>query len=329
MNLLGKTLPPLASLLPFEAAARLESFSRAADELHITQAAVSRQIRGLEDNLGVKLFYRRNRAVFLTREGRELGRVVSLALQSISEGAASLRASPQRNRVVLLCQLCEAFYWLMPRLATFHQQYPQIEIQVVTCTRPITQFNDPFDVALQYPQIEIQVVTCTRPITQFNDPFDVALQSTRRASGAHALMFTACDEVFPVCSPAYLCPEQPLALPELATCTFLHHSSEPPHLMEWDEWLKAFGQSLARDARGVTFDSYPLMLQAAVEGHGMAMGWRRTASRLIESGALIRPCAESVFLPEAISVYRQQGAGNRDEVVALLAWLEAQLQSDG
>ncbi|CRM41205.1 MULTISPECIES: LysR substrate-binding domain-containing protein [Pseudomonas] len=302
MNLLGKTLPPLASLLPFEAAARLESFSRAADELHITQAAVSRQIRGLEDNLGVKLFYRRNRAVFLTREGRELGRVVSLALQSISEGAASLRASPQRNRVVLLCQLCEAFYWLMPRLATFHQQYPQIEIQVVTCTRPITQFND---------------------------PFDVALQSTRRASGAHALMFTACDEVFPVCSPAYLCPEQPLALPELATCTFLHHSSEPPHLMEWDEWLKAFGQSLARDARGVTFDSYPLMLQAAVEGHGMAMGWRRTASRLIESGALIRPCAESVFLPEAISVYRQQGAGNRDEVVALLAWLEAQLQSDG
>ncbi|MDO4235921.1 LysR substrate-binding domain-containing protein, partial [Pseudomonas sp.] len=203
---------------------------------------------------------------------------------------------------VLLCQLCEAFYWLMPRLATFHQQYPQIEIQVVTCTRPITQFND---------------------------PFDVALQSTRRASGTHALMFTACDEVFPVCSPAYLCPEQPLALAELATCTFLHHSSEPPHLMEWDEWLKVFGQSLARDARGITFDSYPLMLQAAVEGHGIAMGWRRTASRLIESGALVRPCAESVFLPEAISVYRQQGAGNRDEVVALLAWLEAQLQSDG
>ena len=302
MNLLGKSLPPLASLLPFEAAARLESFSRAADELHITQAAVSRQIRGLEDNLGVKLFYRRNRAVFLTREGRELGRVVSLALQSISEGAASLRASPQRNRVVLLCQLCEAFYWLMPRLATFHQQYPQIEIQVVTCTRPITQFND---------------------------PFDVALQSTRRASGAHALMFTASDEVFPVCSPAYLCPEQPLALAELAACTFLHHSSEPPHLMAWDEWLNVFGQSLARDARSVTFDSYPLMLQAAVEGHGMAMGWRRTAGKLIESGALVRPCAESVFLPEAISVYRQQGAGNRDEVVALLAWLEAQLQRDG
>ncbi|WDG40123.1 LysR substrate-binding domain-containing protein [Pseudomonas synxantha] len=302
MNLLGKTLPPLASLLPFEAAARLESFSRAADELHITQAAVSRQIRGLEDNLGVKLFIRRNRAVFLTQEGRELGRVVSLALQSISDGAANLRASPQRNRVVLLCQLCEAFYWLMPRLSTFHQQYPQIEIQVVSCTRPITHFDS---------------------------HFDVALQSTRRASGAHRLMFTASDEVFPVCSPAYLCPEQPLPLNELEPCTFLHHSSEPPHLMEWNEWLQVFGRVLARDARGATFDSYPLMLQAAVEGHGVAMGWRRTASRLIESGALVRPCSESVFLPEAISVYKQQGAGSRDEVEALLAWLQAQLHSDG
>src|SRR5471030_2491085 len=124
MNTLGKTLPPLASLLPFEAAARLESFSKAADELHITQAAVSRQIRGLEDNLGVKLFYRRNRAVFLTQEGRELGQVVSQALHSISDGAAGLRASTAQRRVVLLCQLCEAFYWLMPRLSTFHQQYP-------------------------------------------------------------------------------------------------------------------------------------------------------------------------------------------------------------
>jgi len=302
MNTLGKTLPPLASLLPFEAAARLESFSKAADELHITQAAVSRQIRGLEDNVGVKLFCRRNRAVFLTQEGRELARVVSQALHSISEGAATLRAAPQRNRVVLLCQLCEAFYWLMPRLSSFHQQYPAIEIQVVTSTRPLTEFND---------------------------HFDVALQSTRRASGSHPLMFTAADEVFPVCSPAYLSAQQPLSLSGLRAYTFLHHSAEPPHLMEWDSWLQVFGQTLAGDARSATFDSYPLMLQAAVEGHGIAMGWRRTASRLIESGALVRPCAESVHLTQAISVYRQQGAGSRPDVTALLAWLEAQLQNEG
>lgn len=301
MNTLGKSLPPLASLLPFEAAARLGSFSKAADELHITQAAISRQIRGLEDDLGVKLFTRRNRAVFLTHEGRELGQIVGDALRSISAGATRLRASTQGNRVVLLCQLCEAFYWLMPRLSSFHQQFPQIEIQVVTSTRPLTEFND---------------------------HFDVALQSTRRASGAHPLMFTAADEVFPVCSPAYLSGTQPLSLADLQACTLLHHSSHPPHLMEWDSWLQVFGQVLAADAHGATFDSYPLMLQAAVEGHGVAMGWRRTASRLIEGGALVRPCAESVQLPEAISVYRQQEGGDRAEVTALLTWLQAQLQDE-
>ena len=172
-------------------------------------------------------------------------------------------------------------------------------------------------------------MTSTRPLTEFNDHFDVALQSTRRASGAHPLIFTASDEVFPVCSPAYLSAEQPLALSELRTHTFLHHSAAPPHLMEWGDWLQVFGQTLAAQARSATFDSYPLMLQAAVEGHGIAMGWRRTASRLIESGALVRPCVESVHLPEAISVYRQLGAGPRSEVAALLAWLETQLQGEG
>ncbi len=302
MNTLGKTLPPLASLLPFEAAARLGSFSKAADELHITQAAISRQIRGLEDNLGVKLFSRRNRAVFLTQEGRALGRVVGEALRSISESAASLRVSPHSHRVVLLCQLCEAFYWLMPRLSTFHQQYPHIEIQVVTSTRPLTEFTH---------------------------HFDVAVQSTGRASGVHPLMFTAADEVFPVCSPGYLGAEQALSLTGLQSCTLLHHSSYPPHLMEWDSWLQVFGQAVAGDTRGATFDSYPLMLQAAVEGHGVAMGWRRTASRLIDSGALVRPCAESVHLPQALSIYRQQGEGIRAEVAALLDWLEVQLQHEG
>lgn len=301
MNTLGKALPPLASLLPFEAAARLGSFSKAGDELHITQAAISRQIRGLEDNLGVKLFYRRNRAVFLTQEGCDLARVVSGALHSISDSAASLRALSHSNRVVLLCQLCEAFYWLMPRLSAFHQQYPHIEIQVVTSTRPLAEFNS---------------------------HFDVALQSTRRASGAHPLMFTASDEVFPVCSPAYLDTTQPLALSELQACTFLHHGAEPPHLMEWDSWLQVFGQALAADARSATFDSYPLMLQAAVEGHGLAMGWQRTASGLIESGALVRPCVESVYLPEAISIYRHQDIAPRSEVTALLGWLQAQLQDE-
>lgn len=294
-------MPPLASLLPFEAAARLESFSKAADELHITQAAVSRQIRGLEDNLGLKLFCRRNRAVFLTQEGRELGRVVSAALQSVSASAVYLRESPGKNRVVLLCQLCEAFYWLMPRLSTFHQLHPHIEIQVATSTRPLAEFND---------------------------HFDVALQTTGRPSGPHVLAFTAADEVFPVCSPDYVSARQSLKLSELDLHRLLHHRATPPNFMEWDDWLQVFGQTLTGGPQNRFFDSYPLMLQAAVQGHGIAMGWRRTTAKLIENGALVRPCAESVPLPDAISVFRQQGGKDRLEVRALIDWLEQQLRGE-
>lgn len=302
MNTLGKSLPPLASLLPFEAAARLESFSKAAEELHITQAAISRQIRGLEENLGLKLFSRRNRAVFLTQEGRELGRVVSSALRSISDVAETLRQAPGKHRVVLLCQLCEAFYWLMPRLSSFHQQYPEIEIQVVTSTRPLTEFSE---------------------------HFDVALQSTGRPSGAHVLVFTATDEVFPVCSPGYLNAQEPLPVADLLHHTLLHHRATPPHWLQWEGWLQAFGQAANVNSQGAAFDSYPLMLQAAVEGHGIALGWRRTAARLIERGALVRPCAQSIPLPDAISVFRSSYAGDRAEVSALIAWLEGALESEG
>ncbi|SFG87086.1 LysR substrate-binding domain-containing protein [Pseudomonas sp. NFACC45] len=302
MNTLGKSLPPLASLLPFEAAARLESFSKAAEELHITQAAISRQIRGLEENLGLKLFSRRNRAVFLTQEGRELGRVVSSALRSISDVAETLRQAPGKHRVVLLCQLCEAFYWLMPRLSSFHQQYPEIEIQVVTSTRPLTEFSE---------------------------HFDVALQSTGRPSGAHVLVFTATDEVFPVCSPGYLNVQESLPVADLLHHTLLHHHAMPPHWLQWEGWLQAFGQAAKVNSQGAVFDSYPLMLQAAVEGHGIALGWRRTAARLIESGALVRPCAQSIPLPDAISVFRSSYAGDRAEVSALIAWLEGALESEG
>lgn len=302
MNPLGKALPPLSSLLPFEAAARLGSFSRAADELHLTQAAISRQIRGLEENLGVKLFCRRNRAVFLTPEGYELSNVVSAALQNIRSSAEGLRGASRKHQVVLLCQLCEAFYWLMPRLSLFHQRHAQIEIQVVTTTRPLTEFDG---------------------------SFDVALQSTGKASGPHALAFTASDEVFPVCSPDYLRgAAMPLTLSDLQRHTLLHHRTTPPNLMEWDSWLRRLGHILADGTRSMVFDNYPMMLQAAVEGHGIAMGWSRTADRLIESAALIRPCLESVPLPNALSIYVHERDPQRSETQALVQWLRDELQGD-
>jgi len=299
MNKLGKSLPPLASLLPFEAAARLLSFSRAAEELNLTQAAVSRQIRALEENLGISLFQRRNRAVFLTDAGREFSLTLGNALRDVASTADRLRGVAGKNEVVLLCQPCEAFHWLMPRLSDFHQQYPEIELKMVTWTSPLTDFQG---------------------------YFDVAMQSSNRDHGLHPLLFTAADDVFPVCSPAYLQGRVPLTeLDDLASHTLLHHDALPAYQLEWDTWLAKFGHEVPRSARGLSFDSYSLMLHAAVEGHGLAMGWRRTSQRMLDSGVLVAPFSQSVHLTEALSVYRRHGQARREEANLLVEWLRVEL----
>lgn len=300
MNSLSKTLPPLTSLLPFEAAARLGSFTRAAEELHLTQAAISRQIRALEENLGIALFERRNRSVFLTQAGRELGRTVSAALDSIASQADVYRREQRTNEVVLFCQLCESIYWLMPRLVRFHQRYPHIELRISASTRPLTEASD---------------------------SFDVALQTTGRASGSHSLAFTASDEVFPVCSPKYLegWGKPPLALDNLPDHHLLHHKTEPSDWLEWDDWLTRLDQPLRVGTNGTVFDSYPLMLQAAIQGHGVALGWYHTTAELLQAGTLVRPFKEHVHLASSLSIYRRDRRRTQPAVTALLEWLREEL----
>ncbi|WP_419307219.1 LysR substrate-binding domain-containing protein [Chromohalobacter israelensis] len=302
MNRLGKALPPLASLMPFEAAARLESFSRAADELHLTQAAISRQIRALEDDLGVALFERRNRGVFLTAAGREFGRTVSAALEGIAAQANALRQEVHDGVVVLFCQLCEAFYWVMPRLASLNRRHPELEVRLVTSTRPVVEHHD---------------------------YFDVALQTSGRPSGSHALAFTASDEIFPICSPGYLAAQpRPITLASLPEHCLLHHEADPPDWFEWDSWLRAMGNFAPALGNGMVFDSYPLVLQAALAGHGIALGWRRSAEHLIQSGQLVRPLSMSLPLDNALSVYTRHSAQPRAETLALLDWLQREFRRD-
>ncbi|MCE3028291.1 LysR substrate-binding domain-containing protein [Salinicola sp. DM10] len=303
MHALSRSLPPLAALLPFEAAARLESFTRAAEELHLTQAAISRQIRALERDLGVALFERRNRGVFLTPAGRELAHTLSENLGQIGRHADAIRGGERGHRVILFCQLCEAFYWLMPRLADFHRRHPEIDLKLITSTRPLSEQRD---------------------------PFDVALQTHGRPSGGHALAFTASDTILPVCSPAHPAAQQaPLAPAALTTFELLHHQAEPAEWMGWRDWFEAMGEAPPAELGGKRFDSYPLLLQAALSGHGIALGWARTTQRLIAAGELITPVDERFFQPDAIGIYVHRTSTQRYASRALLGWLEDALQQEG
>ncbi len=295
-----RDLPPLSRLASFEAAARHESFTVAAGELGLTQTAVSKQIAALEAELGVTLFERRNRAVFLTKEGREFGRVVGAALADISAETTRLRGGRQPGGLVLHCQLCEAFYWLMPRLSRFHERHPGLEVRVVSSLAPLTMSAE---------------------------PFDVAIQTSGRPSGSARLAFTASDEVFPVASPGLVSKDElPLACADLARHPLLSHRVLPQDWMDWADWFAAVGHSAPRRARTINFDSFPLVLQAAIAGQGIALGWRRTVSGLIADGKLVPVCAETVNRPTEISVFRGTRRGGHRESDALLAWLSEEFE---
>ncbi|WP_028794671.1 LysR substrate-binding domain-containing protein [Thalassobaculum salexigens] len=300
MRSIARHLPPLATLRCFEAAARHESFTLAADELGLTQAAVSKQVRQLEQDLGAALFERRNRAVFLTEDGRRLGRTVSAALGDIAAEATRIRGRPEAGEAILLCQLCEAFYWLMPRLSRFHERHPEIGLRVVSTLQPMTEATQPYDVALQ---------TASRP------------------AGSAALAFTAGDEIFPVCAPSLLAGRAlPLTPEDLAGYPLLAHSVAPQAWMEWDDWFAAIGSQQRAGSRLRSFDSFPLVLQAAVAGQGMALGWRRTVDGMLSEGKLLRPCRESVVRPAEIAVYTGPANAKRPETRALLNWLAEELR---
>ena len=301
MNKFKQSLPPLASLLPFEATVRLGSVTKAAEELNLTQAAVSRQIKALEDNLQTRLFNRRNRAVYVTADGKELSQAVYSALELLSASAMSLRDSHNSNEILLFAQLCEGLYWLMPNLSKFYQQHQNIEVKVSVSTNPLTD------------------------TTEF---FDLALQTSSRDSGNCELVFSAPDEVFPVCSPAYRDKfNNSFCLSRMTDYHLLHHKVYPQDWIDWDDWLQQHNVDTRVGFKGTVFNSYPMMIQSAIEGHGIALGWRQTTQQLINDGLLVRPFKQSLKLEDGLSLYQHANCKQREELDIFIGWLKDELQN--
>ncbi|WP_423821953.1 LysR substrate-binding domain-containing protein [Salinisphaera sp. SPP-AMP-43] len=293
MSRLRRTLPPLASLLPFEAAARRQSFTAAAAELHLTQAAVSRQIRALEQDLGVSLFTRQHRSVALTDAGAELARAIGNGLETIAATAERLRSRRDNDDVVLLTEIYMSMYWLIPRLPAFHDSHPQIRLRVNASTQPLTYAEESFDLALQ----------CgTRP------------------AGVLAPVFSVPDEVFPVCSPAVAAAGS-LSAADLADYPILHCRDDPQDgWLTWGEWLSAVGLP-GPAPEGSVFDNYPVVLQAAVMGQGIGLGWGRGLEHLLATGQLVRPMPDYLTLPRGLSVYAAPGRADDAHTATVIDWL--------
>lgn len=267
MGNLRNVLPPLHALVMFDAAARHLSFTRASEELNLTQAAVSRQIRQLEENLGVKLFVRANRKVELSAEGRAFQHGVRNALMQLRDVAEEVRNIPQTSLTVAVDQAIGGL-WLPRMLREFGQSNPGVSLRVIVSDDPAECLTEKTDVAILHGK------------GSWND-FE------------SELIFP--EEIFPVCRPSLLEGDGRVrSVDDLVRHAFIEHEDDNWDWMNWQVWLTMKGVALPIGHRKLLINNYPAFLQMACEGLGIGLGWRYFVDDYLREGLLVRPVAESV-----------------------------------
>ena len=299
-----KDLPPLEFLVAFEAAARLASFTAAAEELNLTQAAISRQIRLLEQNLGRSLFTRAHRAVRLTTEGREFQHTVTLALSHIANAARGLRAADDRAELTVAADQSVAALWLLPRLEEFQRAQGDLDIRLISSDQEADCLAEEVDLAIihgdgNWPGFEAELLLD--------------------------------EEVFPVCSPAYLERHGALERPEdLLERVLIDLDDEHWNWINWRVWLTEQNVGLPRDDTGdgagpgslrrLVINSYPLILQAARDGLGVALGWKHLVSEPLAAGTLVRPLQHTVVTEFGYYLLMRQDRAVSPQAEAFRDW---------
>ncbi|AYH43944.1 hypothetical protein CDA09_11175 [Azoarcus sp. DN11] len=294
--------PRLHALLVFETAARHGSFTRAAASLGISQPAVSHTICGLEESLGVVLFDRLHRGVRLSDAGRYLYEQVNLGLGMIDQGVREVRKFSASDQVTLAASTATATLWLLPRMAQFKQANPQIEIRCITADTDVDLSADGIDLAITLGRGEWSRYSRWR-------------------------MFD--EDVFPVCSPGYAQTLGENPTPQsLSTATLLHFEERYRPRIDWADWLGKFGVSLPRSGAQLRFTDYSVVLHAAMEGQGMALGWRHIVTPLLEQGRLVRPLAEHVLTGHPIYIIASPNRALRPSAAILRDWLLEESRND-
>jgi LysR family glycine cleavage system transcriptional activator len=295
-------LPSLNGLRAFEAAARHLSFTLAASELNVTQTAISHQIRRLEEELGIRLFVRQNRALTLTPEARDYLPGVRAAFNDLRLATDRLLRKDDDKVLTVSTLASLAAKWLLPRLTDFQEHHPGIDVRITTSTSLVDFQRDNVDAAIRY--------------------------GRGQWPGLRADWLMA-DELFPVCSPSLLRGDKPLRCPEDLKSHMLLHTSNA-NSDDWRLWLTAAGQpaDIARQP-GITFDMIFMTIQAAIDGIGVAMGRTSYVRDDIAKGRLVVPF--KIALPADAGFYLVAPEGRREapKLAAFREWMFAATQNKG
>ncbi len=297
MDSLRSLIPSPSGLFAFEAAARHGSFTRAAEELGVTQAAISYSIRQLETALGVTLFHRRHRGIALTENGERFFHDLAIGLAHIRRSAETLKRQRGDRHVTLSASTAFAGYWMVPRLAQLREAHPEIDLRLQTSDK---------DVDLRAEGISLGV---------------------RLGNGewpAYEAALIAPEEIFPICSPAYLqAAGAPHDLAELARHKLIHLDEPFRPSPTWRDWFAAAGLDQADRGGGLRLNDYALVLQAVLEGQGVALGWQHLTAPLVERGLLIRPLSQSQFTGAGFYIVWPKGQTLSPQAATVRDWILA------
>ena len=292
--------PPLSALRAVEAAARHMSFSQAADELHVTPAAISHQIHALEQDLGVKLFHRMNRSIELTVSARVLLPGLSEAFAGIQSSVRRLRAHNDTGTLTVTASPSFAAKWLVLRLHRFQEQCFEVDVRISATDNVVDLTKGDFDIAIRYgaghyPGLEVELLLK--------------------------------NEVFPACSPQLLAKSPALSTPDdLPLHDLIHDQAieRDPLVPTWPMWLKAAGVKNIPAATGLSFNNMHLALDAAIAGQGIVLAYSTIAAADLAAGRLVR--LFSLALPDQFAYYivTAPGALDRPKVRAFRDWLRCE-----
>lgn len=262
MRSFRKQMPPLTALMVFEAAARLSSFTKAAEELGITQAAVSRQIHLLEEDFGFPLFVRLHRKVLLTDKGKALSNSASSAFSLMAETVAELRRGGASADLTISATVALSHFWLVPKISDFSRQHPDINLRIVTQDDMPDLERGEMDVAIRF-------------------------GNGMWPDGHAEALFE--DEIFPVCSPDFARSIGRIETPaDLIGHPLISNDTADPMWTGWNEWLSAFSVVVPRKIPGLRCSFYTEAIYAALNGQGIALGWKHLVQDLLDQNRLIR-----------------------------------------
>ncbi|MEQ4924950.1 transcriptional regulator GcvA [Proteus hauseri] len=296
---MSKRLPPLNALRVFDSAARHLSFTKAAEELFVTQAAVSHQIKTLEEFLGLKLFRRRNRSLLLTEEGQSYYLDIKEIFSSINEATRKLLARSAKGALTVSLSPSFAIQWLVPRLSGFNQAYPGIDVRIQAVDREEDKLADDVDVAIFYGRGNWTGLRTDRLYAEY---------------------------LIPVCAPTLLTGEKPLKTPsDLIYHTLLHDTSR----RDWQAYVRQLEiQNQINVQQGPIFSHSSMVIQAAVHGQGVALVNNVMARSEIESGRLVRPFQDVLVSKNAFYLVCQDSQAELGKIAAFRQWILSQAANE-